>query len=236
MSLPVSSIEKLLLTWQGLVRDENGDARPRPLVVAPAVQMVEPKVGDERRAVVEDGAALVVGAVQRPPLAGDAVARVLFERHGAAAVEAAGDHGVHDGEDVVGDEAAAERARLAARRARDGGLEAADAHVADDVAVEALLHRRQADAPANRAAEALVYPLPLRWSRGRVRVGCHRREEDGRLRRFDAAFCRPITRIKTTVNLTTRVTEVRTIQDFLESKNRFNEPFFKRCGGLNLVI
>ena len=217
--VPVSSIEKLLLlTWQGLVRDENGDARPRPLVVASAVQMVEPKVGDERRAVVKDGAALVVGAVQRPPLAGDAVARVLLERHGAAAVEAAGDHGVHDGEDVVGDEAAAERARLAARRARDGGLEAADAHVAHDVTVEALLHRRQADAPANRAAEALVNPLLLRWSRGRVRFGCHRREEDGRLRRFDAAFCRLRTRIKTTDNLTTWVTEVRTIQEFSDRR------------------
>ena len=135
--------------------------------------MGEPEVGNERGSVVEDGAAFVVRTVQRPHLAGDAMTWVLVQRHCAPAIEPARNHGVHDGEDVVGDEAAAERARLAARRASDRGLQAADARVADDVAVEALLNWRQADAPAYRAADAVVYPLPLRWSRSCISVGRH---------------------------------------------------------------
>lgn len=150
------------IIWQWLFRYEDRDACSSPVVVAPAVQMREPEVGHERGSVLEDRAALYVGTLQRPHLAGDAVARVFGQWHRAPAVEPARNHGIRDGEDVVCDEAAAERARLAARRASDRGLEAADARVAHDVAVEALLNRWQADAPAYRAADAVHYPLPFR--------------------------------------------------------------------------
>ena len=160
------------LTWQWLFCYEDCDACSPSFVIASAVQMGEPEVGHQRWSVVEDRAALDVGTLQRPLLAGNAVTRVLVQRHCAPAVEAARNHGIHGGEDLVGDQAAAERARLAARRA-GWGFEAADARVANTVAVEALLDWRQADAPANRAAEAVIYPLPFRRSWTRVRVGRH---------------------------------------------------------------
>ena len=164
------------LTWQWLFCYEDCDACSPSVIIASAVQMGEPEVGHERGSVVEDRATLDVWTLQRPHLAGDAVTRVFVQRHCASAVEPARNHGIHDGEYVVGDEAAAKRARLAAGRASDRGLEAADARVAHDVAVEALLNRWQADAPAYRAAHAVIYPLSFRWGRSRVRVERHYRD------------------------------------------------------------
>ena len=150
-----------LCTWQCLVCDKNWDTCSAPLVIAYAVQMGEPEVGDERGTILECRTTLDVGAQQRPLLARDTVTLVFVQWQCASAVEAARKHRVQDGQDVVGDQAASEGARLAARRARKRRLEAAGTRIAHDVTVETLVDGRQADAPANRTTHAVHDPLPL---------------------------------------------------------------------------